>query len=224
MQIVCNHVQVGYGQSVVCKDISFIMQDASYTCIVGENGSGKTTFVKTILGLLPVLAGDISYGEHFSSKDLGYLPQHSQNQKDFPASVYEVVLSGCLSRVGLRPFYTKKEKQRAKEMIARFHLTSFTKKSYQELSGGQQRRVLLARALCAGSKLLVLDEPVAGLDEVSIRDFYQDIKQLHKEGMGILMITHSIQEVVQDCEYVLHFSNQSAEYVSSETYRKELGL
>ncbi|MBQ9960840.1 MAG: ABC transporter ATP-binding protein [Firmicutes bacterium] len=193
-QLICKNLNVGYEDGVVASGIDFAVESGDYLCIVGENGSGKTTLMKTILGLTPPLSGEIYFEDGLSSKSIGYLPQQTLVQKDFPASVFEIVLSGCLSKLGRRPFYSKEDKALALEKMQKLGIENLTSKSYRNLSGGQQQRVLLARALCAAEKMLLLDEPTAGLDPAATNEMYDYIKKLNDEGMTIIMITHDLEE------------------------------
>ncbi len=222
MEIICNNLSVGYKGCALHSNINFIIPSGSYVCVIGENGVGKSTLIKTILGLLPPIDGSIGMGLGLSSLDIGYLPQQTQAQKDFPASVYEVVLSGCLNKIGLRPFYNRAEKQLAKDMLEKLNVLELQKKSYSELSGGQQQRVLLARALCATNKALLLDEPTAGLDLKSTNEFYQLIKSLNKEGITIIMITHNLNEAIADADYVLCLDNCGVNCLTIEAYKQRL--
>ena len=192
-QLICKNLNVGYEDGVVASGIDFAVESGDYLCIVGENGSGKTTLMKTILGLTPPLSGEICFEDGLSSKSIGYLPQQTLVQKDFPASVFEIVLSGCLSKLGRRPFYSKEDKSLALEKMQKLGIENLTSKSYRNLSGGQQQRVLLARALCAAEKMLLLDEPTAGLDPAATNEMYDYIKKLNDEGMTIIMITHDLE-------------------------------
>ncbi len=163
-QLTCQNLSLGYDGREILHDLSFEVNAGDYLCIVGENGSGKSTLMKTILGLQAPIRGRILTGDGLRPNEIGYLPQQTVVQRDFPASVREIVLSGCQSRCGLRPFYNRQEKRLAGENMEKLGLTALEKRCYRELSGGQQQRVLLARALCATQKLLLLDEPVSGLD------------------------------------------------------------
>lgn len=218
MQIICQNLSVGYQNMVVRSDINFAIPRGSYTCIVGENGIGKSTLIKTLLGLIPPISGTVTMQDDLKSTDIGYLPQQTQIQRDFPASVFEVALSGCLNKIGLRPFYNTTEKQLAKDMLDKLGILHLAKKSYSELSGGQQQRVLLARALCATSKILLLDEPTAGLDSATTKDFYQLIHRLNQEGTTILMITHNLQEAISYTDYVLLLNQTQVEYLTKDAY------
>ncbi len=223
MQITCQNLTIGYSNITLHENINFTIPSGSYTCIIGENGVGKSTLVKTLLGLVPPLSGSIHMADELKGRDIGYLPQQTQVQKDFPASVFEVVLSGCLNKVGLRPFYNKAEKQLAKDMLAKLGMLSFTKHSYSELSGGQQQRVLLARALCATNKILLLDEPTAGLDMTTTAEFYSLIKELNEEGITIIMITHNLQDAISDANYILSVENTGVEYITTTDYLERKG-
>lgn len=207
MEIICKNLSLGYGNNVLHQDINFHIPSGAYTCVVGDNGTGKSTLIKTLLGLIPALKGSIIISDGEKSSALGYLPQHSPVQRDFPASVFEVVISGCLNRMGWLPFYRKAEKRRAWEMLDKLGIQNLAKKSYSELSGGQQQRVLLARALCATRKALLLDEPVSGLDAETRKEFYALLRKLNKEGTSIIMITHHLDEVIDDAHYVLCLNN-----------------
>ncbi len=206
-QLTCQNLTLGYEGHVVAKDIEFTVNAGDYLCIVGENGSGKSTLMKTILGLQPPLSGTILTGDDLKQTEIGYLPQQTEVQRDFPASVWEIVLSGCQSRMGLRPFYRASEKALAKKNMERMHVTDLAKKCYRELSGGQQQRVLLARALSATQKCLLLDEPVSGLDPKVTAEMYELIQHLNKEGITVIMISHDIQAAIKYASHILHVSS-----------------
>ena len=192
-QLICRNVAVGYGSKVVLHNIDFEVHAGNYICIAGENGAGKTTLMKTILGLQKPLKGEIHLGDGLHANEIGYLPQQTVLQKDFPASVLEIVLSGFQGTCGIRPFYTRKEKKRAQEALQEVGMGRFSRNCYRELSGGQQQRVLLARALCATKKMMVLDEPVSGLDPKASADMYRTIYRLNRQyGITILMISHDL--------------------------------
>ncbi len=221
-QITTQSLTIGYDAKVILSDLSFTINSGDYLCIVGENGSGKTTLMKTILGLLPALSGSIKLGEGLKHSDIGYLPQQSVVQKNFPASVWEIVLSGCLNHCGLRPFYNKAEKLRAKENIKKMGIEHLSKRCYRELSGGQMQRVLLARALCAANKILLLDEPVSGLDPVASKDLYNVIAKLNQEGTTIIMISHDIEGVLDCASLMLHVGKNTF-FGTKEEYKKQTG-
>ena len=178
-----NKIGFSYEGKVVLEDIHFSVEKGDYLCIVGENGAGKSTLLKGILGLKKPGEGEIILGDGLKRQDIGYLPQQTEAQKDFPASVYEVVESGCLNKLSLFPFYRKEDKKRVEDALRFLNIENLRKSCYRELSGGQQQRVLLARALCAGSKLLILDEPVAGLDPKAQTELYDLIDRLNKERL-----------------------------------------
>ena len=222
-QIICKDLSLGYDNGVILSGLSFSVEAGDYLAIVGENGSGKTTLLKTMLGLIKAVSGEIEFAAGVNKNEIGYLPQQTVVQKDFPASVSEVVLSGFVSGMGLRPFYTKAEKARAAENIEKMGLNGLEKRSYRELSGGQQQRVLLARALCATSKILLLDEPVSGLDPTATREMYELIAGLNKAGTTIIMISHDISAACGYANKILHigkkiFFGSTAEYLAGETH------
>ena len=206
--LTCQDLSVGYDRNEIIHSLDFSVSAGDYLCIIGENGSGKSTLMKTILGLQSPLSGKVLTGDGLNPNEIGYLPQQTVVQRDFPASVWEVVLSGCCSRSGLRPFYNKEEKRLAKENIEKMELTPLIKRCYRELSGGQQQRVLLARALCATKKLLLLDEPVSGLDPKVTAEMYELIERLNKEdGITIIMISHDIAAAVKYADHILHIGH-----------------
>ena len=201
----CENVTLRYDRVTVVEQVSFTLSPGDYLCVVGENGSGKSSLVQAILGLMPVAGGTIRMGEGLKPSHIGYLPQQTARQRDFPASVQEIVLSGCLNRMGVRPFYGAREKKRARDAMARLGIADFERRSYHELSGGQQQRVLLARALCATQKLLLLDEPAAGLDPLVTRELYSLIASLNREeGVSILMVSHDVEAAVASASHILH--------------------
>ena len=220
--ITATELALGYDSHAIVENLSFSVNQGDYLCIVGENGSGKTTLMKTLLHLQEPLKGKITLGDGLRKNEIGYLPQQTVVQKDFPASVREIVLSGCQGRTGLRPFYNKAEKKLAEENMERLGITSIAGRCYRELSGGQQQRVLLARALCATRKVLLLDEPVSGLDPAVTADMYDLIKELNLEGVTIIMISHDISAAVRYATHILHvgaatFYGSCEEYITSET-------
>ena len=220
-QLTCQNLSVGYEGKAVLQNLDFEVLAGDYLCIVGENGSGKSTLMKTILGLQQPISGKVLTGDGLRKNEIGYLPQQTQVQKDFPASVREVVLSGCLGRCGRRPFYSKKEKQLASENIQKMQIENLAKRCYRELSGGQQQRVLLARALCATRKMLLLDEPVSGLDPKVTAEMYALIAKLNQEdGITVVMISHDITAAVKYASHILHigdtvFYGTKTEYLQS---------
>ena len=202
-QIVCENASLGYDGKPIVTGLNFTVNAGDYLCIVGENGSGKSTLMKTILNLTPPLAGSIRM-EGLKPTQIGSLPQQTQVQRDFPASVLEIVLSGFQGQRGWRPFYTKEEKAAASANLKKLGLEGFERRCYRELSGGQQQRVLLARALCATQKCLLLDEPISGLDPKATAQMYEIIEQLHREGITIIMISHDVGVALADATHILH--------------------
>ncbi|MDR0221263.1 MAG: ABC transporter ATP-binding protein [Lachnospiraceae bacterium] len=209
-QLICQNLTLGYEGKTVVSGLSFAVHAGDYLCIVGENGSGKSTLMKTLLNLKSPMSGQIVTGEGLAQAEIGYLPQQTVAQKDFPASVREVVLSGCLNRCGFRPFYNKAEKQRAADNMEKLGIAALAKRCYRELSGGQQQRVLLARALCAAQKILLLDEPVAGLDPQAATEMYALITKMNENGITIIMISHDTACSIEHASHVLHIGNQAA--------------
>lgn len=220
-QLTCQNLTVGYDGRTVLQGLNFEVNPGDYLCILGENGSGKSTLMKTILGLQAPIGGTILTGDGLKKNEIGYLPQQTQAQKDFPASVREIVLSGCQGRCGSRPFYSKEEKRLAEENIGKMGIGSLTKRCYRELSGGQQQRVLLARALCATRKMLLLDEPVSGLDPRVTAEMYGLIERLNREeGITVMMISHDISAALRYASHILHigdsvFFGTKADYLQS---------
>ena len=207
-QLTCQNLTVGYDGRAVLQGLHFEVNAGNYLCIVGENGSGKSTLMKTILGLQAPISGTILTGDGLRKNEIGYLPQQTQVQKDFPASVREIVLSGCQGRCGSRPFYSKEEKRLAEENIGKMGIGSLAKRCYRELSGGQQQRVLLARALCATRKMLLLDEPVSGLDPRVTAEMYGLIERLNREeGITVIMISHDISAALRYASHILHIGD-----------------
>ncbi len=198
------NLSLGYEGRDILNGVSFQVKAGDYLCIVGENGSGKTTLMKTILGLQSPLGGVIRPGDGLKRSEIGYLPQQTEAQRDFPATAWEVVTSGLLNRGGWHPFLTKEEKKTAHGALEILGISDLEKRCYRELSGGQQQRVLLARALCATRRLLLLDEPVAGLDPGAAREMYELVDKLHGEGITIIMITHDLDAVLPRATHVLH--------------------
>lgn len=224
----CVKAGLGYDNRAIIDNFNFDVYEGDYVCVVGENGSGKSTLIKTILGLIKPVSGQVELHDTLKKGAIGYLPQQTQVQKHFPASVLEVVMSGFLNRMNGRPLFGNSEKKQALKNLDRMEILDLKNKCYGELSGGQQQRVLLARALCASSKLLVLDEPVTGLDPKVTVEFYQLIKDLNNEGLTIIMVSHDIHAAVQYASHVLHiekersFIGTTKEYVKSDFW-KDIG-
>lgn len=209
---------LGYDGQGIISGLSFSVDDGDYLCIVGENGSGKSTFVKTVLGLVEPLKGRIDYYGGLKKNEIGYLPQISGIQKDFPSSVMEVVLSGCLNRHRKLFFYSRSEKERAEKELNKLGMSEYLSTSFQELSGGQQQRVLLARAFMATEKLLFLDEPDSGLDVKTTSELYEMLRGFNAAGITIMMVTHDIHPVLHDARTILHLSHGSYFFGTKEKY------
>ena len=220
-QLTCQNLSVGYDGRPVLQGLNFEVSAGDYLCIVGENGSGKSTLMKTILSLQAPIGGTVLTGDGLRKNEIGYLPQQTQVQKDFPASVREIVLSGCQGRCGRRPFYSKKEKRLAADAMDKMRISQLAGRCYRELSGGQQQRVLLARALCATRKMLLLDEPVSGLDPKVTVEMYELIESLNQEdGITVIMISHDLSAALRYASHILHiddsvFFGTKADYLRS---------
>jgi len=209
--IICEGLALAYEGRPVVKDLSFNVDPGDYMCIVGENGSGKTTLVRTLVGLKRQMSGRIIFGDGLTKRDVGYVPQNIITGKDFPATVYEVVTSGLLNGMGIRPFFTKDEKKRAENAMERLGITDIRNKCVRELSGGQRQRVQLARAICAAGKIMILDEPASGLDPVITSQLYGIIKDLNEnDGMSVVMVSHDIPSAVRYASKILHIDPVSS--------------
>ena len=218
----CKDVTLGYENKVVAKNLNFKIDQGDYLCVVGENGTGKSTLIKTLLGLIKPLNGEvIANVQGKNHKGVGYLPQQTQAQKDFPASVWEVVLSGVLNNDHRCPFYNKKDKAEAEKNMEKLNILDLKKRCYRELSGGQQQRVLLARALCATDSVLILDEPVTGLDPAASKELYETIKDLNKkENVTIIMVSHDIKNALNYATHILHLEQENDFFGTVEEYKK----
>ncbi len=225
--LVCRDVSLGYEGQSVLTHLDLTIRAGDYLCIVGDNGSGKSTLLRGLLGLLPAQSGEIWRSAELRQGAIGYLPQQTRAQRDFPATVFEVVLSGCLNRAGLHFFYTAAEKSAALMNLGKLGALELKDACYRDLSGGQQQRVLLARALCAANSLLILDEPITGLDPAAAQDLYKTLAYLNEqEGMAVVMVTHDLKAALHSARTVLHigrnscFSGTVAEYLASPQGRR----
>lgn len=219
----CENIALGYEGQTVVSGLNFNISEGSYLCILGENGSGKSTLIKALLGLNKPVSGMMIKPANMKAGDIGYLPQQTAIQRDFPASVREIVMSGFLPKSGLRPYYTKEEKRLAESTMSRLGITELANRCYRELSGGQQQRVLLARALCAAQKVLLLDEPVTGLDPKAQHELYELISELNKSGVTIIMVSHDFDAATRYASHILHigahrqlFFGTTADYLASD--------
>lgn len=211
-------VTLGYENKIVAKDLNFSVNSGEYLCIVGENGTGKSTLLKTMLGLIKPIHGKVAV--NIPGKGVGYLPQQTKVQKDFPASVWEVVLSGVLNGKHRNPFYTKADKECAINNMKKLGILDLKKRCYRELSGGQQQRTLLARALCATDSILILDEPVTGLDPAVSLEFYETISRLNKEeNVTIIMVTHDIKNALEYATHILHMEHDTEFFGTVQEYK-----
>lgn len=214
----CKNASLGYEGKAIVSGLSFEVCKGDYLCIIGENGSGKSTLMKTLLGQKNLMSGTIEFSDGLKQKEIGYLPQQTVVQRDFPASVKEIVRSGCLNSGGF--FFSKKQKKLAADSMEKLAISDIQDQCYRELSGGQQQRVLLARALCATQKLLVLDEPVAGLDPVVTQSFYKLISDINKEGITVIMVSHDINAAVTYASHILHIGHTPLFFGTKEDYLK----
>lgn len=211
-------LSLSYENMTVIKELDLEVNSGDYLCIVGENGSGKSTLIKALLSLKKPVGGSITFGDGLKQKEIGYLPQQTGAQRDFPASVWEVVLSGCLNSRGLKPFYGKKERDLAAQNLKLLGADGLSKRSYRELSGGQQQRVLLARALCATKKLLLLDEPVAGLDPIVTTELYELIADINRRGVTVIMVTHDIAAAQKYATHILCLRSEEMFFGTKEQF------
>lgn len=217
----CRGLTLGYEEDVLFSDLNFSVQTGDCLCVLGENGAGKSTLVRTLLGLQKPMRGTVTLSRGLRRTGIGYLPQQTDAQKDFPSSVREVVQSGFLNRMGLRPFYTAAEKREALRWMEQLEILPLRRRSFRTLSGGQQQRVLLARALCATQSLLLLDEPVTGLDPKASEAFYGLLRRLCREdGVAVLMVTHDLR-ALQDADRVLYIGKHETFFGSVEDYRAQ---
>ena len=220
-QINCKQLSLGYDGVTVCEHIDFTVSNGDYLCIVGDNGSGKTTLMKALLGLKVPDGGEIIWGTDAQKVNIGYLPQQSEHQRDFPATAFEVALSGCVGHLGNGFFFGKAHRKLTRENMTKLGIEHLADKSYSSLSGGQQQRVLLARALCSAKDILLLDEPVSGLDHASTEEMYNMIRSLNTEvGMTVIMITHDIGAALKYATSVLYMGEHPAFFPTVSEYRQ----
>ena len=224
-QIICKDLSLGYDGRTICEEINFEINAGDYICIVGDNGSGKSTLVKTLLSLKSASGGEMIFGEGLTRKDVGYLPQQSEAQRDFPASVREVVISGCVGSLGKKAFFGRAEKLEADQNMKMMGIYELADKSYRALSGGQQQRVLLARALCAAKNVILLDEPVSGLDPSASASLYSLIHHLNKHmGVTVIMVTHDLENALRDANGVLRMSAHPEFFKNVDEYKEKYAV
>lgn len=226
----CSDVTLGYEGVTAVSHLSFTVEEGDYLCIIGDNGTGKSTLIRAILGLKRTSGGEITYEAGLRQNQIGYLAQQTEVQKDFPASVWEVVLSGCLNRKGIVPLYTPGDKKRAASALETLSIVNLKNKCYRELSGGQQQRVLLSRALCAADRLFALDEPTTGLDPNMTTEFFAFMQRLNQtKGTAVVMVTHDTHCAVKYAKHILqltaadYFFGTKEEYLDSAIGRKYIG-
>lgn len=218
MQIISKDLTLSFDGDPVVKDLNFSVEKGDYLCVLGENGSGKSTLLRAILGLVPVREGVLKFGDGITRRDIGYLPQREPDNSDFPASVKEVVHSGCLNKCGFFPILSKSMKKRAEENMKRLGIFDLKDRCVSELSGGQRQRVMLARALCAGEKLLILDEPITGLDVYATEELYTLIKELNLSGLTVIMVSHDIESALKYSNKILHIGHPDSFFGTTEEY------
>ncbi|GBR76182.1 zinc transport system ATP-binding protein [Candidatus Termititenax persephonae] len=219
MLLSCQNAALAYDGRVVADGLRFTVSAGDYLCVLGENGSGKTTLLHGLLGWKTPCTGKIIHAAQPQNLGIGYLPQQTAAQKDFPASVFEVVLSGRIGRLGFRPFYAAADKVAAQKNLKRLGLGRFGRQCFRELSGGQQRRALLARALCAAQKLLILDEPLAGLDPAAVRDVYALLQKLNADGLTIIMVSHDLPGALSHATHILHLQGRQKFFGTVKDYK-----
>ena len=220
-QIICRDLTLGYDGVTVCEHLDLQVNKGEYLCIVGDNGSGKSTLMKALLGLKAPDRGSITFGEGMSHGDIGYLPQQSEHQRDFPATAYEVVLSGCVGTLKKGFFYGRASKTLARTNMDKLGISNLSSRSYSSLSGGQQQRVMLSRALCAAKEIILLDEPVSGLDPASTSEMYDLIQELNKNtGMTVIMVTHDISAALKYADRILYMGEHPILFNSPEEYKQ----
>lgn len=217
------NLSIDYDGKKIAENICFDVEEGDFLVIFGENGSGKTSVIKSLLGIKSNREGKIEFLSGLRENEIGYLPQLADNQKSFPASVNEVVLSGCLNKMGAIPFYRKKEKERAENAMEMLGIKSLKKESFGSLSGGQKQRVLLARALCATSRLILLDEPVSGLDPYAAADFYEMICKINQSGIAVVMVSHDIHSSLSVAKHVLELGSKEIFYGTPLEYEIKEG-
>lgn len=219
--ITCKNVCLGYEGQTILNDINFEINGGEYLCIIGENGAGKSTLVKGLLRLKKPMSGSIILSDGLKHKEIGYLPQQTLAQKDFPASVYEVVLSGKLNSLTWKPFFSKTDKIDALNKMKLMGIEDLKNTCYHDLSGGQQQRVLLARAMCATKKVILLDEPVAGLDPVVTAELYELINRINKEmGITVIMVSHDMEATFKYASHILYLAKEQVFFGKKEDYLK----
>jgi zinc transport system ATP-binding protein len=214
----CRNLCYAYDDKIALKDLDFSVEETDYVCVAGENGAGKSTLVKGLLGLIKPVSGVLEFDKTLRGKT-GYLPQQTAAQKNFPACVEEVVLSGLIGEKKFLPFYTLSDKKTARQNMEKLGILDMAKRCFGELSGGQQRRALLARALCATEKLLILDEPAAGLDPLAAQELYSLLEKINREmKITIIMVSHDINSAIKYANKILHLWKKQLFFGSVEDY------
>ncbi|MDO4796457.1 MAG: ABC transporter ATP-binding protein [Coriobacteriales bacterium] len=220
--LTCENLSIGYSGTPVASGISFSVSPGDLLCILGENGIGKSTLVKTLLRLLPPISGKLELSGYHTGCGVGYLPQRGETQRDFPASAGEIALSGRLARIGARPFFGKADRDAARDALKRVGALELHDQPFNQLSGGQQQRVLLARALCAASRIVVLDEPTTGLDPDAAKSLYELLETLRADGLAVIMVSHDVDEALSHATHVLAFEADTCHYFAKDDYLSHL--
>ena len=219
MILKCENVSLSYDGHPVASGIDFTVNEGDYLCILGENGSGKTTLINALLGLKRITGGSLSYGDGVCARNIGYLPQKQSSNADFPACVREIVRTGFLGKRGFHPYYSRRERERADDVMKLLGVSEFAERSMDELSGGQQKRVLLSRALCSAEKLLILDEPTAALDPVVTEELYEMTAKLNREeGIAVIMVSHDVAAATKYASSILHIKHEQLFFGTTEEY------
>ncbi|MDR2646558.1 MAG: metal ABC transporter ATP-binding protein [Oscillospiraceae bacterium] len=217
--LTAKNLSYAYDGETAVEGLRFEVVSGDYLCIIGENGSGKSTLLKGLLRLKQPSAGELLFEDGLKPNEIGYLPQQTSAQKDFPASCFEVVLSGFCGQRGILPFYTARQKRAARENMERLDCANLSRRGYRDLSGGQQQRILLARALCATKRLLLLDEPMAGLDPLVTQDLYKQIADINRDlGLTIIMVSHDVKTAMQYAKTILHLKKEQLFFGATQTY------
>ncbi len=216
--IIAKNVSISYGSNKVINSANFVIDEEDFVCVVGANGSGKSTLIKAILGLIKPDSGKIIFENNNKRKSIGFLPQDTKTDMIFPATVIEIVLSGTLGQLGMKAFYRKENKDRAEKSLRRLNILGLKNSSFSSLSGGQKQKVLLARALAATSKILILDEPSNNLDYKSRKEFYNELKELNKSGLTIIMITHDLDAEDLIGNKIINIKESKVECYSTSDY------
>lgn len=202
------HLYYSAGNRLILEDINLTLHDNEFAAIIGPNGAGKSTLLKIILGQLPYKQGSITidgaeHSEWLSNNLIGYLPQYENFDRDFPATVMDIVLMGLAGLKGMFRRFSNDDKRKAENMLNKLHIGHLNNKRIGLLSGGELQRVFIARALVGGSRYLFLDEPEAGVDKSQIEAFYRLLKEINMNDTTILLVSHDIGMMTQHSKYII---------------------